>query len=240
MSEPRRQKVLKAIVKHFIDTAEPVGSNTIIVKYNFHVSPATIRNDMASLENKGFIYQPHTSAGRVPTTQGYREYIDKMTDYEAARKEAIKAISSITEEYKTLKAKEYIYDAVQLLARTTGTASFATVPDSNRTFYLGLSNVLRQPEFTENSIHASQVLEIFERSDNFITTLKSLNIGNDIKAFIGEESILEQIQSCSIVVAKYSINGFEGFIGLLGPKRMRYAFNIAMVEQIKALLEQTN
>ena len=237
MTEPRRQKVLKAIVKHFIDTAEPVGSNTVIVKYNFHVSPATIRNDMATLEQDGFIYQPHTSAGRVPTTKGYREYIDNMADYKAARKEAVKALSSITEEHKTAKAKEYIHDAVQLLARATGTASFATVPNSNRAFYLGLSNVLRQPEFTENPLHASQVLEVFEHSDNFINTLKSFEIGDSIKAFIGEENLLEQIQSCGVVVTKYSINGFEGFIGLLGPKRMRYAFNIAMVEQIKNLLK---
>jgi heat-inducible transcriptional repressor len=236
MTGPRRQKVLKAIVKHFIDTAEPVGSNTIIVKYNFHVSPATIRNDMASLEHEGFIYQPHTSAGRVPTNQGYREYIDKIADHESAHKEAAKALKVITEEHKTAKAKEYIYDAVQLLARATGTASFATVPDNSRTFYLGVSNVLKQPEFAENSLHASQVLEVFEKSDNFIKTLKSLDINDSIKAFIGEENIIEQIQSCAIIVTKYQINGFEGYFGLLGPTRMRYPFNIAMLEQIKSLL----
>jgi transcriptional regulator of heat shock response len=237
MTNERKQKVLKAIVKHFIDTAEPVGSNTIIVKYNFHVSPATIRNDMATLENDGFIYQPHTSAGRVPTTKGYREYVEKIADIEKAREEATKAIKDLSEDYKTQKAKEYVYDAVQLISRATGCASFATVPDSNRTFYLGLSNVLKQPEFTGNNIHASQVLEIFEHRDNFIKTLTSLNVGDETKAFIGEENILEQIQSCGMIVAKYNINGFEGFLGVLGPTRMRYPFNIAMVEQIKHLLE---
>jgi transcriptional regulator of heat shock response len=206
------------------------------VKYNFHVSPATIRNDMATLENDGFIYQPHTSSGRVPTTKGYREYVEKIADIEQARKEATKVIKDLSEEYKTQKAKEYVYDAVQLLSRATGCASFATVPDSNRTFYLGLSNVLKEPEFTSNNIHASQVLEMFEHGDNFLTTLKSLNVGNETKAFIGEENILEQIQSCGMIVAKYNINGFEGFLGVLGPTRMRYPFNIAMVEQIKSLL----
>ena len=206
------------------------------MKYNFHVSPATIRNDMATLENDGFIYQPHTSSGRVPTTKGYREYVEKIADIEQARKEATKVIKDLSEEYKTQKAKEYVYDAVQLLSRATGCASFATVPDSNRTFYLGLSNVLKEPEFTSNNIHASQVLEMFEHGDNFLTTLKSLNVGNETKAFIGEENILEQIQSCGMIVAKYNINGFEGFLGVLGPTRMRYPFNIAMVEQIKSLL----
>jgi len=77
---------------------------------------------------------------------------------------------------------------------------------------------------------------MFEHGDNFLTTLKSLNVGNETKAFIGEENILEQIQSCGMIVAKYNINGFEGFLGVLGPTRMRYPFNIAMVEQIKSLL----
>ena len=76
MSEERRKKVLNAIVKHFIQTAEPVGSQTILVSYHFHVSPATIRNDMMSLEEQGYIYQPHTSAGRVPTDKGYRAFVD--------------------------------------------------------------------------------------------------------------------------------------------------------------------
>ncbi|MBT4456429.1 DeoR family transcriptional regulator [Candidatus Peregrinibacteria bacterium] len=237
MTNERKQQVLKAIIKHFIDTAEPVGSNTIIVNYNFHVSPATIRNDMATLENDGFIYQPHTPAGRIPTTKGYREYVEKIADIEKAKKEATKVIKELSEEYKTQKAKEYVYDAVQLLSRATATASFATVPDSNRTFYLGLSNVLKQPEFTQNTIHASQVIEMFEHGDNFITTLKSLNVEDETKAFIGEENILEQIQSCGMVVTKYNINGFKGFLGVLGPTRMHYPFNIAMVEQIKTLLE---
>jgi len=232
MTEERRDRVLKAIVKHFIDTAEPVGSQTIIVRYNFHVSPATIRNDMASLEEEGFIYQPHTSAGRIPTTRGYREYVEKMADHEKAKTEAIKVLKSLAKTHKTQKAKEYVYDAVRLLSQATTCASFATVPDNPRTFYLGLSNVLKQPEFTQNPLRASQVLEVFEHSDNFINTLKSLKIEDETKAFIGEENILEQIQSCSLIVTKYNINGFEGFLGILGPCRMNYPFNIAMTEQI--------
>jgi len=240
MTEERRDRVLKAIVKHFIDTAEPVGSQTIIVRYNFHVSPATIRNDMASLEQDGYIYQPHTSSGRVPTTRGYREYVEKIADHEKARTEAVKALKSLAENYKTQKAKEYVYDAVRLLSQATACASFATVPDNPRTFYLGLSNVLKQPEFTQNPLRASQVLEVFEHSDNFINTLKSLNIGDTVKAYIGEENIIEQIQSCGLIVTKYEINGFEGYIGILGPERMNYPFALAMLEQVKALLQNNN
>jgi len=237
MTEDRRQEVLKAIVKHFIDTAEPVGSQTIIVRYNFHVSPATIRNDMAYLEDEGYIYQPHTSAGRIPTDLGYRTYVDDIKDMKQARLEATKVLKSLSEDHKKRKAKEYVYEAVNLLSRATLCASFATVPDNNRTFYLGLSNILKEPEFIANPMNASQVLEVFEHSDNFINTLKSLNVSNEIKAFIGEENIIPKIQSCSIIASTYEINGFKGYFGILGPKRMQYPFNMAVLEQIKTLLE---
>lgn len=80
-------------------------------------------------------------------------------------------------------------------------------------------------------------MEVLERSDNFVKTLSELKITDKVRAFIGEENILPQTQSCSIIVTKYEKEGFEGYVGILGPKRMRYAFNIVMVEEIKKLLE---
>lgn len=74
--DERKQKVLQAIIKDYISTAEPVGSRTIAKKYELGVSPATIRNEMADLEELGYIEQPHTSAGRVPSDRGYRYYVD--------------------------------------------------------------------------------------------------------------------------------------------------------------------
>lgn len=236
MSLDRRKKVLQAIIKHFVETAEPVGSHTILVSYRFHVSPATIRNDMMTLEDEGFIFQPHTSAGRIPTDKGYRLFVDEMADYEKARLQAIKALTTIREQYRAEVVREKLYDAVSLIARTTNAVSFATTPDNPRTFFLGMSNVLRQPEFIHNSVSASEVIEVLERGDNFIQTLKSLHITGEVRTFIGEENILPQTQSCSIIVSRYQKDGFEGFIGILGPKRMNYAYNIVLLEEIKKLI----
>ncbi|MDD3861801.1 MAG: DeoR family transcriptional regulator [Candidatus Gracilibacteria bacterium] len=237
MSEDRRKKVLGAIVKHFIQTAEPVGSQTILVSYHFHVSPATIRNDMMTLEDQGYLFQPHTSAGRVPTDKGYRAFVDEMADYESAKEQALATLKKVQLEYKTQKIRESLYDSVSLLARATNLASFATTPDNPRTFFLGMSNVLRQPEFAGDTVHASEVIEVLEKGDNFVKTLASLEIDKFVKAFIGEENILPQIQSCSILVTKYSKAGFEGYIGLLGPKRMNYPFNIVILEEVRNLLD---
>ena len=78
MADDRRLKVLSAIVTDYVRTREPVGSRALAERYRLGVSPATIRNDMAALEDEGYIHQPHTSAGRVPTEKGYRLFVDEV------------------------------------------------------------------------------------------------------------------------------------------------------------------
>src|SRR5690625_7077002 len=79
MSEDRRLAVLRAIVEEYVQTREPVGSKMLVERHQLGVSPATIRNDMAALEEGGYITQPHTSAGRVPTDKGYRMFVDRLS-----------------------------------------------------------------------------------------------------------------------------------------------------------------
>lgn len=233
----RRLEVLKAIVKHFVDTAEPVGSNTILVSYNFQVSPATIRNDMASLERDGLIYQPHTSAGRVPTDLGYRLFVEELNEnQDAVNKEAKLAIVQAQKSLQVHKVKQKIYDLVQMLAHITGVASFATVPDNPRTFYIGLSNMIRQPEFISDTNMASQVIEVFEKNDRFLSILQGLEIDDTVKFFIGRENLIPEIQSCTLIVTKINYLGHKAMIGLLAPTRTNYAFNKAVLEQIKSLI----
>ena len=78
MSEERKEAILRAIVEGYVSTHEPVGSKALSQNHNLGVSPATIRNDMASLEEEGLIAQPHTSAGRIPTDKGYRYFVDML------------------------------------------------------------------------------------------------------------------------------------------------------------------
>ena len=87
-------------------------------------------------------------------------------------------------------------------------------------------------------MRASQVIEVLENNDNFVTTLNELNIGKDVKIFIYYENILPQIQSCAMIVGKYEIDGFKGFLGLLGSTRMKYPFNHAMVQKVLELLKK--
>jgi len=88
-----------------------------------------------------------------------------------------------------------------------------------------------------NMMNASQVMEVLEDNDHFINTLQKLDIEKVPKIFIGKENILAQIQSCAMVVTRYSLGNFTGYIGILGPTRMKYPFNHAVLGKIKNLIE---
>lgn len=233
----RQQKILHAIIKHFTETAEPVGSNTILISYNFNVSPATIRNDMASLEKAGLLYQPHTSSGRVPTDLGYRLYVDELADYESARQVALERLEAVRQQYQLQQVKQRVFDAVSMLAHATNNVSFATLANQ-RTFYLGIANVLKQPEFSADPQRASQIFEVLEDNDDFLHFLNNLDLSDGKpKIYIGEENLIENLQSCSIIVTKYEIEGQPGYIGLLGPTRMNYPVNTVILSEVAELLK---
>lgn len=237
MSEDRKKQILSAVIEHFIQTAQPVGSKTIILTYNFKVSPATIRNDMASLEKEGLITHPHTSAGRIPTDQGYRVYVDELADYDLAKALAHETLQTIRQQKRADHAKQVVHRAVHLLSQAVPNMTFATIPESNRTFFMGFSKMLKQPEFINEPMQACQVMEVIEDRQQFLKGLESLETGHEPRILIGEENILPEIESCSLIVAEYQYDSYKGYIGIIGPKRMPYAFNTAALTEVRNLLE---
>lgn len=231
----RRFTILKAIIESFITSAEPVGSKFLLENYDFEVSSATIRNEMSLLEKQGFIYQPYTSAGRVPTSRGFRIYVDELmgTIHESALEQKDQAALDISRR----SAEDAIYQTVSLLSRSTSNVSFATIPHLKKSYYLGLSNMLKSPEF-QRSIEAYTVIKILEDTEQFIEVLGSLPIDRTIKVFIGEENILPEIQSCSMIASEFEVPGIgKGIIGILGPMRMNYAYNMGALEAVRVELE---
>lgn len=239
MSDERKNRILNAIVEHFIKTAQPVGSKTIILTYDFKVSPATIRNDMATLEKEGFITHPHTSAGRIPTDKGYRLYVDELANYEIAKAMAKETLTSLREQHRREQAKQRVHEAISLLSKASPNVAFASIPENDRTFFMGFSKMLRQPEFMESPMQASQVMEVIEDQQHFLRGLHKLQLNQEAQILIGEENILSGIESCSLIVTEYEYDGYKGAMGILGPKRMPYAFNSAILTEVRDLL-QTN
>ena len=112
--EERKLEVLRAIVEDFVSTREPVGSKTLVERHNLQVSPATIRNDMAALEEEGYITQPHTSAGRIPTDKGYRLFVDRIATVKALSQAEKRAIQSFLE--GAVDLDDVLHRTVRLLA----------------------------------------------------------------------------------------------------------------------------
>ncbi|MGB3365940.1 MAG: HrcA family transcriptional regulator, partial [Acidaminobacteraceae bacterium] len=124
----RKMRILKVIIDDFIDTAQPVGSRTIAKKYPLGVSSATIRNEMADLEDLGYLTQPHTSAGRIPSDMGYRIYVDSLLNSERdISKEKMKLIRGLLIN-RVIEVEDIIEEAVELLSKLTGATALITMP----------------------------------------------------------------------------------------------------------------
>ncbi|MDR1194242.1 MAG: HrcA family transcriptional regulator, partial [Peptococcaceae bacterium] len=125
--EDRKKKVLEAIILDYIATAEPVGSRTISKKYDLGVSPATVRNEMADLEEMGLIEQPHTSAGRIPSQIGYRYYVDYLMEKETVTDEIKKYIRLNLLDQIRVK-EDLMKNAVRLLSQISNYTALLILP----------------------------------------------------------------------------------------------------------------
>jgi heat-inducible transcriptional repressor len=130
ISEDRRLAVLRAIVEDYVQTREPVGSKALVERHSLGVSPATIRNDMASLEEEGYIAQPHTSAGRVPTDKGYRLFVDRLTTVKPLSVAERRAIQSLLD--GAVDLDDVVDRTVRLLAQLTGQVAVVQYPSLTR------------------------------------------------------------------------------------------------------------
>ncbi len=165
----RNLKILQAVLNHFISTAEPVGSRTISKKYLKDLSPATIRNAMSDLEDSGFLKQPHTSAGRVPTDKAYRFYVDNLCEIPKPSNKDSKAIKKKLASNDT-KAIEVIFQSSKVLSSLSNQASIILLPKfTNITF--------KRIELVKTRM--SQVLVVFISKSGVVQN-KLINLKEDL------------------------------------------------------------
>jgi transcriptional regulator of heat shock response len=139
-------------------------------------------------------------------------------------------------EYRYEKTREMVFDAMRLMASLSGNIAFATL-DNDRTFYLGLSNVLRLPEFVSAPEKAAQIIEVLEGKSKFHELLTNLNLPEkDVQVFIGEENILDEVNSCAMIVVRFETKYASGHLGILGPMRMRYKYNRELVRNLLEMI----
>lgn len=172
----RKLKILQAIIRNYLETGEPVGSRTISKYTDLNLSSATIRNEMSDLEELGYILQPHTSAGRIPSDQGYRLYVDTMMEEKDRELEELKEMMLEKED----KMDHLLKQVAKLLATNTNYASMISAPviHTNKLKFIQLSKVdvnqLLAVIVTEGNVIKNNILSVSEELDN--ETLLKLNI----------------------------------------------------------------
>src|SRR5215210_1590927 len=130
MQDDRKLAVLRAIVEDYVSTQEPVGSKALVERHSLGVSPATVRNDMAALEEEGFITQPHTSAGRIPTDKGYRLFVDRLTTLKPMSTAEKRAIASFLD--GAVDLDDVVHRSVRLLSQLTHQVAVVQYPTLSR------------------------------------------------------------------------------------------------------------
>ena len=180
--DDRKKRVLQAIVDDYVATNEPVGSKWLIERHNFQVSSATLRNDMAELEKLGFIEKPHTSAGRIPSDRGYREYVDslmKIDTLTAREQEEIEAnISGTVDE-----AAELIKSATHTLSEATGFVSISMSPRLRKSFLKQMKILMIEPgkALVVLVLSAGVVKDKIVRIPNYLTDEQMIKLSGAIE-----------------------------------------------------------
>ncbi len=229
---PRQSSILKAVIEEYVRTAEPVGSKS--VTEDLGVSPATIRNEMAALEQEGFLAQPHTSAGRVPTEKAYLFYLQHC----------VHPRSSPGAERKLKHAVEEAggpETALRTMARTLGELSgeMAVVAyDPERSYYAGVSNLFDKPDFHDLAVMKA-MSQLIDHFDEVVAEAFTLVPSDEPKVFIGGDNPFGKDMSSILVKVRFP-SGHVGMIGLVGPKRMDYGRNLGLVERTLELLDDAN
>lgn len=228
----RKQTILKAIVEDYITTAEPVGSKEVAQRHNFGVSPATIRNTMAELTDEGYIWQPHTSSGRVPTDRGYRYYVDQLMEQrELARQRQQRLWAALADAKRA--EDEAMERLTGVMAELSGAVAMSTLPEEDRVFRAGIAQVLRQPEYSGE--RAVAVADLFEHPETLLGEL-ARTPGTDPVIYIGAERAECRPLDAAMVVTHFTHDGERGLLAIVGPKRMDYRRNVALLKTVAKFL----
>jgi len=229
----RQIEILNRIVADFIDLAQPISSEFLEEKHHFGICPATIRIEMQKLTDGGYLIQPHTSAGRVPTDKGYRFFVNNLFE------------KGIPEEKDFLKLEDLIEreigDRVRFLqSLTKNLASFSSnlalgyLFDEDLFWKEGWEDVLGEPEFKETKVITdfADVIRHFEKE------IEDIKINSGIKVYIGKENPFSKVKDFSIIISKCHFpNDEKGVLAIAGPKRMAYDKNINSLNSLTKLLE---
>lgn len=234
--QSRKDLILALTIEQYVNSVTPVGSTYIANKFPGGLSSATIRNIFAELEDEGLLTHPHTSAGRVPTQQGYRYYVDHlMKEIKLLEAEQARIKNEITSQ--SLELETLLEKTSELITDTTQYTSIISVDGwDGKLIYRGTDLVVNYPD--QRDIEKIQhILMALERKEELLEVINR-ELDKKINIYIGHEIACRSIDSCSIVITKYQTRrGPSGRLAVLGPTRMKYERVVGALEYLTNLME---
>ena len=231
----RQLQILKHIVREYIDSAEPVGSETLEKKFDLGISPATIRNEMAEMSRLGYLAKPHSSAGRIPTSKSLKLYVNelmKQKDLTVAEEvEAKEGVWDLREnEARFLRA------LTRSLSQKTHSLAVAT-NDTGDIFFSGYANILDMPEFYDIDI-TKHLLDTLDEFDYWWKIFSGFTEHQEdpLRVFVGEDLGSQLQNQCGGVFIMFSSAEHHGAIGVVGPTRLNYPRIIPLVRYMGNLI----
>ncbi|MEK7616004.1 MAG: hypothetical protein AAB420_02240 [Patescibacteria group bacterium] len=224
MISERQQKLLEKIIKEFVATAQPVSSKALEESGFLDVSSATIRSEMNELEKLGFLEQPHTSAGRIPSDKAYRFFVDNMVKQDDVTPKEKKRLDQAIEQ--SPRDPHFLNRAIaQALCELSDNLVIVNIRDQQDFFKIGLKSLFEMPEFQEieRVFRMTSLFEEFEQVFDQMMVDAHDQVGH-VKILIGPETML---------FAEYRLpQHHTGSVTLIGPTRMDYERNIALLNYL--------
>ncbi len=231
----RQVQILRSIIEEYIETAEPVGSETLDRKYNLGVSPATIRNEMVYLTKQGYLNKSHSSAGRVPTPIALKLYVNElMKEKELSVADEVSAKERIWEGHKELD--QLLHHLTKALAERSHALGIAMTNDQ-RLYHAGYSNLLRMPEFYDIEVMRN-VLTLIEEIQMLEEIFEYGANESPIRIIYGPELGNKNLAPIGVIFMTFNFHNTQCRAGVLGSPRFDYKYVIPVMKYFRSLIEE--
>lgn len=230
----RQQSILDAVIREYIATAHPIASRDLVRVLDIDISPATIRTELLKLDEEGYVAQPHTSAGRIPTDRGYRFFVDHLlTEADLTAREE----SLLDEAFRVSGPEAFVKELSRTVSRISGTFAAAGLADDGVFYEAGFSELLDEPEFGD-TMRARAFGRLADVMDEGVRgLLRDLDEEADTaRMFIGSENPWRPARDYTMTIACWEHpRGFKGFVAMLGPTRTDYQKHKAVAHRINQI-----
>lgn len=223
MIDERKTQLIKRVVDAYISTAHPVGSAVLVQRYRLSVSSATIRNELSFLEDAGYMFQPYTSAGRVPTQLAYRRYFEDLKTTRLSRT----VERSLQRMAGTISSYEDMRELCRILSHFAEEIVFCVGPSG--AFSAGIRFLTEKPECNDPEF-MRDITTCIDVCDEIIERICDDIDSDSVYAAIGDDETFGA--SCSALAVRILVGDDPIYIGIIGPLRMNYQKNIALLQSI--------